>query len=35
MLVHQGAAAAERWVGISPDRGVMRGALAAALQPQI
>ena len=31
MLVHQGAAAIERWVGVSPDRGVMREALAAAL----
>jgi shikimate dehydrogenase len=33
MLVHQGAAAIERWVGISPDRSVMREALAAALSP--
>jgi shikimate dehydrogenase len=33
MLVHQGAAAVERWVGVSPDRSVMREALAAALQP--
>jgi shikimate dehydrogenase len=33
MLVHQGAAAVERWVGISPDRAVMREALAAALSP--
>ena len=31
MLVHQGAAAIERWVGISPDRHVMRDALAEAL----
>jgi shikimate dehydrogenase len=31
MLVHQGAAAIERWAGVSPDRGVMRDALAAAL----
>jgi shikimate dehydrogenase len=31
MLVHQGAAAIERWVGVSPDRSVMRDALAAAL----
>jgi shikimate dehydrogenase len=31
MLVHQGAAAIERWVGVSPDRSVMRAALAAAL----
>jgi shikimate dehydrogenase len=33
MLVHQGAAAIERWVGISPDRTVMRQALSAALTP--
>jgi shikimate 5-dehydrogenase len=33
MLVHQGAAAIERWVGISPDRTVMRQALFAALTP--
>ncbi len=33
MLVHQGAAAIERWVGVSPDRSVMREALAAALTP--
>lgn len=32
MLVHQGAAAIERWAGVSPDRGVMREALSAALQ---
>jgi shikimate dehydrogenase len=31
MLVHQGAAAIERWTGITPDRGVMRAALAAAM----
>jgi shikimate dehydrogenase len=33
MLVHQGAAAVERWAGVSPDRRVMREALAAALTP--
>ncbi len=33
MLVHQGAAAVERWAGVSPDRSVMREALAAALTP--
>jgi shikimate dehydrogenase len=33
MLVHQGAAAIERWTGVSPDRGVMREALASALVP--
>ena len=33
MLVHQGAAAIERWAGVSPDRAVMREALAAALTP--
>jgi shikimate dehydrogenase len=33
MLVHQGAAAVERWIGVSPDRGVMREALATALRP--
>jgi shikimate dehydrogenase len=32
MLVHQGAAAIERWAGVSPDRGVMREALSAALR---
>jgi shikimate dehydrogenase len=31
MLVHQGAAAIERWVGVLPDRSVMRAALASAL----
>jgi shikimate dehydrogenase len=31
MLVHQGAAAIERWTGMSPDRTVMREALASAL----
>ncbi len=31
MLVHQGAAAIERWAGVSPDRSVMRAALVAAL----
>jgi shikimate dehydrogenase len=31
MLVHQGAAAIERWIGVSPDRDVMREVLAAAL----
>ena len=34
MLVHQGAAAVERWAGVSPDRTVMRAALASALAPQ-
>ena len=33
MLVHQGAAAVERWAGVSPDRSAMREALAAALTP--
>lgn len=31
MLVHQGAAAIERWAGVSPDRSVMREVLTAAL----
>jgi shikimate dehydrogenase len=31
MLVHQGASAIERWAGLSPDRDVMRQALAQAM----
>ena len=34
MLVEQGALAWRRWLGVEPDRGVMRRALEAAVVPQ-